>query len=207
MTVCGTSDTQRTHLRARAKRLGARRRVAFPRALLDPEGEDPAGDHEPLDVARALADLGELRVAQEAPDRVVLDVAVAAMEQQRRVRRSAGDLRRVELRLRGREPVVPSLVAQPRRPIDEGPGRLDLRRHVGDAKGDRLERADRPAELLALPDVRDSGVERRLGEPQGKRADRDPAAIEDREERPEALALLAQEVVGRDARAVEAELA
>src|SRR3954469_20118718 len=116
MTECGTSDTQRTQLRAPAKRLAARRRVAFPRALLDPEVEDPAGDHEALDVARALADLGELRVAKEAPDRVVLDVAVAAVEQQRRGRRSAGDLRRVQLRLRGREPVVPSLVAQPRRP-------------------------------------------------------------------------------------------
>src|SRR3954462_9133992 len=45
MTECGTSDTQRTQLRAPAKRLAARRRVAFPRALLDPEVEDPAGDH------------------------------------------------------------------------------------------------------------------------------------------------------------------
>ena len=37
-----------------------------------------AGDHEALDLVRALVDLGDLRVAHHALDRVLVDVAVAA---------------------------------------------------------------------------------------------------------------------------------
>src|SRR5919204_3178979 len=40
--------------------------------------EDLAGDHEPLDLRRALVDLEQLRVAHELLDRIFLDVAVAA---------------------------------------------------------------------------------------------------------------------------------
>src|SRR5215469_16139511 len=39
-----------------------------------------AGDHEPLDLLRPLVDLRDLRVAHEALDRVLLDVAVAAQD-------------------------------------------------------------------------------------------------------------------------------
>ena len=42
-----------------------------PRAQTDPQAEDLAGDDEPLDLARPLADLGQLGVAQEALDRVL----------------------------------------------------------------------------------------------------------------------------------------
>ena len=68
-----------------------RRSARRPRAVEsdDPQPQDPARDHEPLDLARPLPDLGELRVAQEALDLVLLDVAVAAVDLDRGVRRPA----------------------------------------------------------------------------------------------------------------------
>ena len=90
---------------------------------------------------------------------------------------------------------------------DERPGRFDLGRHVGDHERHALERADRPAELLARLGVRDARIERGLGQPDGQGTDRDPPAVEDLEEGPEAVALLAQHVRGRDAGALEAKLA
>src|ERR1022692_3094329 len=60
-----------------------------------------ARDHEPLDLLRALVDLRDLRVAHEALDRVLLDVAVAAED----LHRVGGDSHRhvaaLQLRHRG----------------------------------------------------------------------------------------------------------
>src|SRR5919108_5104190 len=52
----------------------------------DPEPEQLAGDHESLDLARPLPDLGQLRVAHEPLHRVVGDVAVSAVDLDRGVR-------------------------------------------------------------------------------------------------------------------------
>src|SRR5262245_60651393 len=46
----------------------------------DPQAEDPPGDHEALDLAGALPDLGQLRVAHEPLNLVFLDVAIAAVD-------------------------------------------------------------------------------------------------------------------------------
>ena len=62
-------------------------------------------------------------------------------------------------------------------------------------------------ELLARLRVRDRRVERRLGEADGERADRDPAAVEDLEEDPKAAAALAEHVRGRHAAVLEEQLA
>ena len=75
------------------------------------------------------------------------------------------DLRGEQLRLRRDEAEVAALVLEPGGPPDEAAGRLDLGRHVGDHERDALERADRPAELLARLRVRDRRVEGGLGEP------------------------------------------
>src|SRR5262245_10525928 len=48
------------------------------RSLLLPQSEDGAGDDEPLDLARALVDLGDLRVALVPLDGELLRVAVPA---------------------------------------------------------------------------------------------------------------------------------
>ena len=62
-------------------------------------------------------------------------------------------------------------------------------------------------ELLAGLGVRHGRVEGRLGETHGQGADADPPAIEDLEERPEAIATRAEHVGRRDADALEDQLA
>ena len=64
------------------------------------EAEHGAGDHEPLDLARALVDLRDLRVAEVALDRELGRVAVAAEDLDRLAGLPPRDARREELRLR-----------------------------------------------------------------------------------------------------------
>src|ERR1700756_1669948 len=59
-----------------------------------------AGDHEPLDLLRPLVDLRDLRVAHEAFDRVLLDVAVATEDLHRIRRDGHRDVAALELRHR-----------------------------------------------------------------------------------------------------------
>ena len=68
-------------------------------------------------------------------------------------------------------------------------------------------RADRLAELLARLGVGHGRVVRALGDAERERADADPPAVEDLQEHPEAVAALAEQVLGREAAAVERELA
>src|SRR6185503_20734332 len=74
-------------------------------------------------------------------------------------------------------------------------------------EGDALEAPDRLAELLAGLRIRHRGVVRALGDAEGEGGDADPAAVEDLQEHPEAVAALAEEALGREAAAVERELA
>ena len=69
-----------------------------------------------------------------------------------------------------------------------------------------LERADGAAELLALLRVRRSGVQCRLREPDGAGGDAEPPGVEGGEGDREALALLADEALARDASTVEDHL-
>src|SRR5437868_9641415 len=87
------------------------------RALGQPE--DLARDHEPLDLARALVDLGDLRVAVVALDRELLRVAVAPEHLDRLGRLAPGHLRGEELGLRARLGVRAPFVLQPGGAIDE----------------------------------------------------------------------------------------
>src|SRR4051812_35031837 len=74
--------------------LSARRgRSAFARDL----AEQRPRDHEPLDLARALVDLGHLRVAVVALGRELLRVAVAAEDLDRLPRPLARDAAREQL--------------------------------------------------------------------------------------------------------------
>src|SRR5215218_10859141 len=59
--------------------------------LLDAQVQQLSCDHEPLDLARSLADLGELGIAQVALDPVLLDVAVSAVDLDRGIRDAAAD--------------------------------------------------------------------------------------------------------------------
>src|SRR3954465_16043314 len=96
------------------------------------ETEDRTCDHETLNLARALVDLRDLRIAVVALDRELLRVAVAAEDLDRLARLAAGDPGGEELRHRPRLGDRLALVLEARGAMDEKARRLDLRRHVGE---------------------------------------------------------------------------
>src|SRR3954463_2066955 len=77
------------------------------------QAEDRASDHEALDLARALVDLRDLRVAVVALDRKLLRVAVAAEHLDRLGGLAARHLGREQLRLRPLLGVPPALLLEP----------------------------------------------------------------------------------------------
>src|SRR3954471_3284496 len=83
------------------------------------QAENRASDHEPLDLARALVDLRDLRVAVVALDRKLLRVAVAAEHLDRLGSLAARHLGREQLRLRTLLGVPPALLLEPRCAVDE----------------------------------------------------------------------------------------
>src|SRR3954471_2582555 len=108
--------------------------------------QEGAGDDEPLDLARALVDLGDLRVAVVALGRELLRVAVAAEHLDRLAGLAAGHRAREQLRLRALDAVRPAGLLEARRTPDQRARRLDLGLHVGQLVLDRLEAGDRAAE-------------------------------------------------------------
>src|SRR5438477_518100 len=88
------------------------RRRALGRALL--QAQQLAVDDEPLDLARALVDLGDLGVAVVALDRELLRVPVAAEDLDRLARLAARHLRGEELRLGARLGMRQVVLLQPR---------------------------------------------------------------------------------------------
>src|SRR3954471_19253193 len=111
---------------------------------------ESASDDHLLDLIRPLADRQDLRVAVEAAHRVLLDVAVPAVDLHRLLAGAHREAPRLELGLRRGQREVAALVLLARRLVDEQPGRLDLGRHVGELALDGLELRDRPAERPAL---------------------------------------------------------
>ena len=83
----------------------------------------PAGDHHLLDLVGPLADRQDLRVAVHAADRILLDVAVAAVDLHGLVGAADGEPAGLELRLRGGEAERPAGVLQQRGAVDEQPRR------------------------------------------------------------------------------------
>src|SRR5918992_4338632 len=85
-----------------------------------------AGDHHLLDLIGALADGEDLRVAVEAADGVLLDVAVAAVDLHRLLGRAHRQAARLQLRLRRRQAEGAAGVLLARRLVGQEPGGLDL---------------------------------------------------------------------------------
>src|SRR5580765_1233910 len=169
-----------------------------------------AGDHEALDLVRALVDLRDLGVAHHPLDGVLLDVAVAAEN----LHRVGGDVHRhigaVELRHRrdlGQVGPLGALVDQLAALVEQATRRLALGLHVGEHPRDQLVLRDRLAHRLAALGVLERVAGRALCEAEALRADARPGAVEDAHRDPEALAFLAEQVVGRDAAVVEEDLA
>src|SRR3954453_10884808 len=101
--------------------------------------EDLAGDHEALDLARALVDLGDLGVAVVPLGRELLRVAVAAEDLDRLAGLPARDGGREQLRLRALDAVREAGLLQARGAPGERSGGLDLGLHVGELLLDRAE--------------------------------------------------------------------
>src|SRR5712691_13149808 len=148
-------------------------------------------DQEPPDLAGAGADLVELGVAQQAPGRKLVDVAVAAQELDGVERDLGGLLRREQDRARRVLARGLAAVAGLGDGIDVGARRVQRHIHVGDLRLHELEAADRLAELLALVHVGDRNVEARLHDAERSRRQHRALVVEARHQYLHALAHLA----------------
>src|SRR5690242_3677965 len=162
-------------------------------------------DHQLLHLVGALADGEDLRVAVEAAHRVLLDVAVAAVDLHGFLRAAHREPPRLELRLRGGEAERAPLVLQPGGLVGEQARRLDLGGHVGELGLDGLEPADRLPERAPLLGVGERLVERALGEADAHRRDADAPDVEHVEELAEALPARPEQVLVRHAAVREAQ--
>src|ERR1700759_652301 len=99
------------------------RRAISPRFATSTEsntlGPERAGDDHLLHLVGALADGEDLRVPVHAADRVLLDVAVAAVDLHGLLGAAYGEPAGLELRLRGGQREVAALVLEPRGLVDE----------------------------------------------------------------------------------------
>src|SRR3989442_5859324 len=207
-------DSSLSSLRASAaSALNPFRRSAFVGRQLDaaglvlPEAQGVVGLHELVDLAGPFVDDGGLGVAVEAARRVLVGIAVAAV-----------DLHAVggrPLALHGGEPlgegrlagVAAALVLEPARPQPEQAGRVVVGDHLRDHLLDELVLADGPAEGLPLPGVLRRRVQASADEA-GRPRGHGVAAVLEREHRdPEALALLPEPVLRRHLHVVHREAA
>src|SRR6476620_7307293 len=99
-----------------------------------------SGDHETLDLLGSLIDLRDLRVAHEALDRVLLDVAVAAEDLHRLGRAVHRDVAALELRHRRRLRqlrAVDAVVGHLAETVEQPARALALGFHVGELRLDQ----------------------------------------------------------------------
>src|ERR687884_1007279 len=115
-------------------------------------------DDDALNLAGALADGAELRIAPVLFRRVIFDVAIAAVYLHGLLRYANGDFAGVELGHRGLFRRRLAGVLQGGGLIRQQARRFDLCRHVGELELNRLELGNRAPELVALAGV----LQRRL---------------------------------------------
>src|ERR1700674_1578485 len=135
--------------------------------------EVAAGDDEPLDFTRPLADRAESHVPVVLLHGKVLDETVAAVDLDRPLRRPDRHLGSVELRLRGEARDLFAGVLGRGRAEGQEPCGIDLRRHVGEVELDRLEFRDRLYTLTTPLCVPQRRLVRSPGDSEGERGDRD----------------------------------
>src|ERR1041385_3779536 len=141
--------------------------------------EELAGDDLPLDFGRALVDARRAHLTVEVLEQVAVLEGPGPVDLDRGV---DGSLRRLggeELRHRRLLADRPDAGVVPgRRFADEQARGLDLRRHLRELVRDGLEVRKRLAERLALPSVRDRGIERRLRHSDREGTDARPKEVE-----------------------------
>src|SRR5215207_3312038 len=150
-------------------------------------------DHHLLHLVGALADREDLGVAVEAADRVLLDVAVAAVDLDGLLGGAHGEPAGLELGLGGGEAEGLAGVLLEGGLVGEQARGLDLGRHVGELGLDRLVLGDRLAEGDPLLGVAQSLVQSPLGEAEAHGGDTDATAVERLQELAEALAPSSQQ--------------
>src|SRR5258706_6095744 len=164
------------------------------------------GDDHALDLARALVDAGDTRVAIGALDPQLAHVAHAAVDLHRGIGDAAEHLRGEELGHRGALRDALAAVRARRGVVDHETRGVDLGRRVREHPLDRLIRGDRPAELHACLRVLDGGVEQALRDAHRVRRKAQASCVERPEGDAEALPLLAHPVGRGYAHLLEVEL-
>ena len=147
------------------------------------------------------------RVAQRALDLVLRHVAVAAVDLHRVERRLDERLADEQLGHRGVQRGAPRVLEAPGGAVGEQPRRLELHLHVGDAVRDRLELADRLAELRARARVGDRRLQQPLHRADVAREQADPLPVHGRGEHGGPGPDAAEHRLGRNVEIVEDELA
>src|SRR5207249_5583696 len=164
------------------------------------------GDDELHDLARALVDLGDLRVAVMALRWEVREVTVAAEDLHALAPGLHRDVAREELRFSRLEDEGLAAVLERRRLPGEQARGVDLRRHVRELPLDRLVLGDLLTERLALLRVRERVLEARPRDADSLCGDPDASAIECAQRDLEALADRADEIRIGNAALLEDEL-
>ena len=128
---------------------------------------------------RALVDAQDAAVSIEPLDLALAHVAVAAVDLQRPVDAGEAVLSRDVFSDRRVAPKVDALVLERRRAVGRQPSRLDGHVHLGEQQLNRLEVANRPAELAPLRCVVGRELERAHGDSVRHRGDVDAGPVED----------------------------
>jgi len=154
----------------------------------------------------AAADLDQLGVAPELLDAVLRAVAVAAEDLDRRVGDLLGRGRAEQLRGVGAHAVARGRRHRRGDAVDQRAHRLDLRVRLAEVALDLAVLVDRLAEAVALLRVPRHRLEAALADAEAHRREAEPLDLEVAHHVGDAAALGAEEVVARDAAAVEDQL-
>src|SRR5439155_23441428 len=172
-----------------------------------PVAQEVVGLDEGVELARALVDHGGFRVAHVALDRELVRITVGPVDLDRIERRLDGMVGGEPLRQARLTGVAQPLVLQPSGAPHEEPASLDPAGHGRKHLLDQLVTPDLLAERAPFRGVLDARVEARLGETHGPCRDRVATLIDGTHGDREALALLPETILERDADVIEGDRA
>src|SRR5713101_486091 len=165
-----------------------------------------AADQLAMDLVGALPDLGDLGVAEQPLDPVILDVAIAAME----LHRLGGDAHReiggAHFQHRGFDGDVGGAAVDEAGDMPEPRlAHRQIGRHVRQEELDALEFNDAPARLAPLVDVADGVLEGGAGDAEGVRGNARPRLVERRQQQLQPIARTPEQIVAPDAAFLKGE--
>ena len=184
--TCSTRSATRSAVGSPAGALATAARSAVEEGDVGLLALDAATHVEAEDVVGSLPERVDLRVAQDARDRPVLDVAVAAVHLDGVARRRDPEPRGPQLDERGADaqPVVGVVAVE-----HEGLGRLDVDDHLGELALHERMLGERLAEGVACPGVAERLDEGPTGAAEAHHGDAEPGAVRHLHHPGEALAV------------------